>query len=174
MNHETADRARQLARELELRFAQDTELACELNDADDRLKRANDRPWRGMHPDGIAAVYGERAMAGNADFAKNRSEVLGAPDQLQALQQIHWQIHKAHCDYERVAEDRRRLAADIGAIIRTFLDELMAAGWSETEDRNLANALLRAAWSEALGETRVLLLDFLIATDATAIWDARG
>jgi hypothetical protein len=92
MSYETPDRARQLARELELRFAQDTELACRLNDAHDRLKRANDRLWRGMHPDGIAAVYGERPTAGSTAFAKNRSEVLAAPDPLQAIQQIHWQI----------------------------------------------------------------------------------
>jgi hypothetical protein len=42
------------------------------------------------------------------------------------------------------------------------------------ERRDLANALLRAAWSAALEETRVLLLDLLIATDAAAIWEARG
>jgi hypothetical protein len=41
------------------------------------------------------------------------------------------------------------------------------------ERRDLANALLRAAWSAALEETRVLLLDFLTATDAAAIWQAR-
>jgi hypothetical protein len=77
-----------------------------------------------------------RPTAGNAAFAKNRSEVLGTPDQLRALQRIHSQIYKPHCDDQRVAEDRSRLAADIGEIIRTFLDELMAAGWSETEARD--------------------------------------
>ena len=38
------------------------------------------------------------------------------------------------------------------------------------ERRDLANALLRAAWSAALEETRVLLLDLHIAADATAMW----
>jgi hypothetical protein len=33
------------------------------------------------------------------------------------------------------------------------------------ERRDLANALLRAAWSAALEETRVLLLDLLIEVD---------
>lgn len=33
------------------------------------------------------------------------------------------------------------------------------------ERRDLANALLRAAWSAALEETRVLLLDLLIDAD---------
>jgi hypothetical protein len=39
------------------------------------------------------------------------------------------------------------------------------------ERRDLADALLRAAWSAALEETRVLLLDLLIEADATAIWE---
>ena len=42
------------------------------------------------------------------------------------------------------------------------------------ECRDLANALLGAAWSASLEETRVLLLDLLIATDAAAIWEAKG
>jgi len=40
------------------------------------------------------------------------------------------------------------------------------------ERRDLANALLRAAWSATLAETRVLLLDLLVTADATAIWEA--
>jgi len=45
---------------------------------------------------------------------------------------------------------------------------------SPAERRDLANALLRAAWSASLEETRVLLLDVLVATDAAAIWDGGG
>jgi hypothetical protein len=41
------------------------------------------------------------------------------------------------------------------------------------ERRDLANALLRAAWSAALEDTRVLLLDLLLEVDeaATGGWD---
>ena len=53
--------------------------------------------------------------------------------------------------------------------LRVDLDLLTPA-----ERRDLANALLRAAWSAALEETRVLLLDLLVATDAAAIWEAKG
>ena len=35
------------------------------------------------------------------------------------------------------------------------------------ERRDLANALLRAAWSAALEETRILLLDLLLEVDDT-------
>jgi hypothetical protein len=40
------------------------------------------------------------------------------------------------------------------------------------ERRDLANALLRAAWSAALEETRVLLLDLLIAVDDAVLGGA--
>jgi hypothetical protein len=42
-------------------------------------------------------------------------------------------------------------------------------GLSPCERRDLANALLRAAWSAALEDTRILLLDLLIEVDETAI-----
>lgn len=36
------------------------------------------------------------------------------------------------------------------------------------ERRDLANALLRAAWSAALEQTRIMLLDLFLETDAEA------
>jgi hypothetical protein len=129
-------RARTLAAELALRFAQDAQLATRLNEAHQRLQRANERLWRGVHPDGMAAVYGEHPAAVEAAVRGNQSQALGARDPRQALQQAHWQIHRAHRDYQNVAEDRRRLAASIGEIVGAFVDELVAAGWSEREARN--------------------------------------
>ena len=41
------------------------------------------------------------------------------------------------------------------------------------ERRDLANALLRAAWSATLAETRILLLDLLADADA-AVVDGHG
>jgi hypothetical protein len=40
------------------------------------------------------------------------------------------------------------------------------------ERRDLANALLRAAWSAALEETRILLLDTLVEVDDAVLGDA--
>ena len=48
------NRARQLAAELERRFAQDAVSAWRLDDAHERTRRANDRLWWGLHPDGMA------------------------------------------------------------------------------------------------------------------------
>jgi hypothetical protein len=41
---------------------------------------------------------------------------------------------------------------------------------SPAERRDLANALLRAAWSAALEETRIVLLDLLVEVDGTILW----
>jgi hypothetical protein len=43
--------------------------------------------------------------------------------------------------------------------------ELLSPG----ERRDLANALLRAAWSAALEETRILLLDLFIEVDEATV-----
>ena len=47
------------------------------------------------------------------------------------------------------------------------LDELTAA-----ERRDLANALLRAAWSAVLQETRIALLDLIVEVDDTMLGEA--
>ena len=43
---------------------------------------------------------------------------------------------------------------------------------SAAERRDLANALLRAAWSAVLQDTRVMLLDLLIEVDDGVLEDA--
>lgn len=134
MSRPVPHRARQFTpTELEVRFARDAQLARKLNDAHPRFRRTNDRVWWGLHRDPLANVYGEHRIVELA-FAEDRSEGLGAPDPLQALQQVR----RVDCDFQHVAEDRRHLAADIGEVIRTFVDMLAAAGWSEAEAHNAA------------------------------------
>jgi hypothetical protein len=62
--------------------------------------------------------------------------VLDSPDLLGAVRAVRWQIHRAHWDHQQVAEDRWRLAAEIGEVVRAFLDELVSAGWSEQDGRS--------------------------------------
>ena len=50
--------------------------------------------------------------------------------------------------------------------LRVELDDL-----SPAERRDLANALLRAAWSAALADTRVRLLDMLVEVDEAVLGD---
>lgn len=52
--------------------------------------------------------------------------------------------------------------------LRIDLDQL-----SPAERRDLANALLRAAWSAALDEVRVLLFDLLAEVDDVLLADVR-
>jgi len=126
--------AHQLAGRLAEVFEQDQALAERQNESHSRLRAANDRLWWGLHPDGQAAIYGEHPAAVDQAFANNRSEVLGASDPLVAVQRVHWQIHRAFCDYQQVSEDRRHLAAEIGELIAAG-DQLVAAGWSEDAAR---------------------------------------
>ena len=84
----------------------------------------------------MAALYGEHPAAVEVAFAEHRSEALCEPDPLQAIQRAYWQIHRAHCDYQDAAEERGQLAVDVGEITRSFVDELVAGGWSEQEARN--------------------------------------
>ena len=52
MSRSVPDRARTLAAELALRFAQDAQLATRLNAARRRLQHPNERLWSGLHRDG--------------------------------------------------------------------------------------------------------------------------
>jgi hypothetical protein len=51
--------------------------------------------------------------------------------------------------------------------LRIELDAL-----SPAERRDLANALLRAAWSAVLEDTRIVLLDLLVEVDDTVLGEA--
>ena len=136
MSCAASDAARVLAAQLERQFARDADLAKRLAWAQARLMRANDRLWWGLHPDSLTAVYGEHPAVVDMAFAENRSEVLGAPDPLAAVQQVQGSIRKAFIDYQSAAEERRQLAAEVGELIREFVDALVAAGWSEDQARN--------------------------------------
>ena len=61
--------------------------------------------------------------------------MLGAPDPLAAIQQVHWQIHRAFIAYQTVAEERRQLAADTGELIHQLVHSLLAVGWTEEQAR---------------------------------------
>jgi len=145
MSRAVPEQARRLAAELDLRFARDVELATELNDAQRRLQRANDRLCSGLHPDGIAVIYGEHPAAVEVVTARNRSQVLDSPDPLRAVQRVHWTIHKASISYQDAAEHRRQLAAEVGELAGELIATLVAAGWSERDAReaNIPN-LIRA------------------------------
>jgi hypothetical protein len=176
MKRPVSDRARRLATELERLFAHDAQLAEQLNDAHRRLRDANDRLWSGLHPDGLRAVYGDHPASQAAHLeatVHGRSQVLDTPDLLGAVQDTHWQIHHAHCGYQHIAEERRRLAADIGEVVRASLDELAAAGWSEQEarDANVHELAGSPRWRGLGHDDRKLASDITSRAEA-AVQDA--
>jgi hypothetical protein len=131
-------RACRLAVELTCLFARDTELAVGLHDAQRRLREANDRLWSGPDPDGLRAIYGHHPQFEAVQLQAaldSRCEVLDCADPLGALQEAHWQIHRANAEYQQTAEQRRQLAADIGELSARLVDTLVAAGWSEQQAR---------------------------------------
>jgi hypothetical protein len=149
--------ARELAARLSALFDQDSRIAGRMGDAQRRLLDANDRLWSGLAPDAFGLLYDGAAPAGHSQIAELIEATLpaGAPGPgvavLAALQEIHWQVHRAFCAYQSACEERRQLAADIGEVIRGFLDALMAAGWSEEQARNANVHELARAGERATG-----------------------
>ncbi len=134
------DHARQLALELSRSFAADGELAGRLNAAGQRLRAANERLWTGLAPEGLEAIYGDHPQFDAIQLeaaVDSRSEVLESPDLLGELQKVHWEIHRAYCEYQELAEDRRHLAAEIGEQIAAMVAELVDGGFSEEQARNV-------------------------------------
>ncbi len=131
--------ARQIAAQLSDAFERDQQLAVALNEAQQRLQAANEKLWRGLHPDGLAAVYGHLPQFETVQLEAsldNGSEVLSSPDPLGAIQEVYWEIHRAFNGYQHAAEDRRMLAADIGELSGARVAELQAIGWGEQEARD--------------------------------------
>jgi hypothetical protein len=64
---------------------------------------------------------------------------------LPKLQEVHWTIHRAFSEYQRIGEDRRHLAAEIRELTAGFVAELAAAGWTEAQARSADVRALAAA-----------------------------
>ena len=154
------DTARKLAGRLADAFEQDQALAEQQNDAQHRLQAVNGDLWSGLHPDALGLLYDDTHAVGIDEQATVRSQITaviadarsaGAGEEevetvmLQAVQEIHWTIHRAFSEYQRLCEDRRHLAAEIGELIAQMVAALVAAGWSEEQARTADVRALAAA-----------------------------
>ena len=135
-SREVPAQARELAVRLAEAFTSDQRLCDRLNYAQRRLRRANDELWWGLYPDDLAGDYEDEPAVLDQAFANNRSEVLGAPDPLTAIQRVHSRIHRAFTDYQAATEERRQLAVDIGELTHELVEVLTRAGWSEDQARD--------------------------------------
>ena len=154
------DAARQIAGRLADAFEHDQALAERQTAAQHRLQAANEDLWSGLHPDVLGLLYDDTHTVGIREEATIRSRITaviadargaGAGDEevetvvLAAVQEVHWTIHRAFSDYQRIGEDRRHLAAEIGELIAGMVAELTAAGWTEEQARTADVHQLAAA-----------------------------
>jgi hypothetical protein len=136
-----SEKARALAARLAALFEHDRQLVLRLNDAQRRLRDANERLWSGLAPDAFGLIYDGAAPAGHSQIAQLIQDALstGGPEAhaawLRALQETHWQLHRAFCEHQSVCEQRRQLAVDVGELAVQLTDALCAAGWSEQDAR---------------------------------------
>jgi len=151
------DTAWQLAAELADAFETDRRLAEQLAGAQHRLQAANGRLWSGLHPDALGLVYDDTAAVGVGQGSSQIAEEIvdavrvgGCAADVEAaalgeLQEVHWAIHRAFSECQRLGEDRRHLAVEIGELIAGMVAELVAAGWSEDAARTTDVQALAAA-----------------------------
>lgn len=120
--------ARELAARLAGLFEKDRGIVVRLSSAQRRLRHANDR----LRPasDGFGAT-------------RNGSEVAV----LAALGEIHWQIHRAFCEYQQAYEERRQLAVEVGELAAGLTDALCAAGFDRHDARRAdVQQLAQGGW----------------------------
>ncbi|HZE06862.1 MAG TPA: hypothetical protein VE127_16660 [Solirubrobacteraceae bacterium] len=111
--------ARQAAARLSELFATDQRLCEQLNDAGRRLRGACEQLRDGP---GLLEVF---SPAGGRARRPAPATDAGA------------RIHAAFCDYQHTCEQRRQLAVDVGELSQQLTDALRAAGFSESDARNL-------------------------------------
>jgi len=132
--------ARQLAAQLSTLFEHDAAIVQRLNDAHRRLRDANERLYSELAPDAFGLIYDGTAATATgtspiAALIRNDRPDANSP-MLEALQQIHSQIHRAFCAYQHACEQRRQLAVDVGELSQQLTRALCAAGWSADHARH--------------------------------------
>jgi hypothetical protein len=142
--------ARELAARLSALFDKDSGIAARLNGAQRRLRHANDRLWSGLASDAFGLIYDGAAPAGHSQLAELIRATAGGPGSgvavLAALQEIHWQVHRAFCEYQSACEERRQLAVEVGELAVALTDALCAAGFSKQDAQRADVHQLAQAW----------------------------
>lgn len=131
--------AREFAAQLSALFDSDVEIVKRLNDAQHRLKHANDLLDSGLAPDALGLIDDTAATA-IASSPVNALTGDGGPaansPMLEALKQARWTIHRAFCTYQHASEQRRQLAVDVGELSQQLIQALRPAGWSADQARH--------------------------------------
>lgn len=125
------ERARTLAGRLAALFAADCEIVERLNEAQRRLRSANERLWSGLAPDAFGLAYDGVAPVGSSQIARLITAAGPQTALLAGLQDAHWTIHSAFHAYQYACEQRRQLAVEVGELSVKLTETLCAAGWSK-------------------------------------------
>jgi hypothetical protein len=125
--------ARALAARLAALFQADCEIVARLNEAQRRLRSANEQLWSGLAPDAFGLIYDGAAPAGASQIARLITPAGPQTTVLGALQDAHWTIHDAFGAHQSACEQRRQLAIEVGELSVRLTDALCAAGWSTHE-----------------------------------------
>lgn len=136
--------ARELAARLSALFETDSGIVARLNSAQRRLRHANDRLPSGVAPEAFGATCDGSGVAVPA-----------------ALTEIHWQIHRAFCEYRSACEERRQLAVEVGELAAGLTDALCAAGFSQQDARRAdVHQLARGAWPASSSPEGLAMSDY--------------
>jgi hypothetical protein len=137
-HHAVPVHARELAAQLSALFQRDVEIK-QLNEAHHRLEQANEQLYSGLAPDAFGLINDSAAptaIAASPIAALIRDNGPAANHRiLDALQHVHWQIHRAFCAYQHASEQRRQLAVEVGEHSQQLVQALGAAGWSAQQAR---------------------------------------
>jgi hypothetical protein len=130
------DRARQLAAALELRFAQDAELAA----SSTTRTSAFSTPTLGFGANCTPTAWPPSTASipppSMPQPPRTAPRFSAHRTRYRPSQHVQWQIHQAPCDHLRVAERRRRVAAGIGEDQLQLPRPPGRAGWSEQAPHN--------------------------------------
>jgi hypothetical protein len=126
--------ARDAARTLVELLARDQQLAIALNAAGARLHAANDRLTAGLSAEALRAIYGP--IGPDLGLSGHKPPVLADEHPAAALERIADTIRSAHNDFQRSAEDRRVLAAEIGHAAAALTGAMVVAGFTQADARN--------------------------------------
>jgi len=131
-------RARVLAGRLSALFERDVEIVGRLNAAQRRLQGANERLWSGLSPDAFGLVDVGAAPAGESQVVALVAGGRGSQTELlRALQEVHWEVDRAFCQYQFACEERRHLAVEVGEVAQQLTEVLCAVGWSAEDARTV-------------------------------------
>lgn len=136
--------ARALASARAALFANDQQIVRRLNDAQSRLRDANDQLCSGLHSDAHALLCGDSHVPSDSHVIAVMLDALrsGATERelhtggLATLQEIRGAVHRALLDDQPASEERRQLAIEAGELGRRVVDALTGAGWTEAEARS--------------------------------------